>query len=231
MQAAEESCEEVALGGGVSVSWVATAVVVGAGTGRGAEGGERPAVARGVEAVVLDASVKHGPGLAAGTRDRRRASVGLESLGVMEPRPVIADLGQDAGAGQRTEPGEAGDDRGVRVLLEGLGGGMLEIVRGSAAGVELPEQGQRLTAHGLLDSGKLPHLRLAESLTQPGRLADDAASATSPTQQRLQLASVELRGRSRVRSGRQDRARLGPVDPSPRLGERGEEARVVLAQV
>src|SRR3954453_19890412 len=136
MQAAEEAREEVALGGGVSVSCVATAVVVGAGSGRGAEGGERPVAARGVEAVVLDASVQHGRGFAAGPRDRRRAGVGLESLGVMEAGPVIADLGQDAGAGQRTEAGEAGDDRGVWMLLEGLGGGMLELVRGSAAGVE-----------------------------------------------------------------------------------------------
>ena len=53
VQAAEEAVEQVALRGGVVVTDVSAAVVVGAGAGRGGQCGERPAVARVGESVVL----------------------------------------------------------------------------------------------------------------------------------------------------------------------------------
>jgi hypothetical protein len=72
---------------------------------------------------------------------------------VVEPGPVVADLGEHAGAGQRAEDWEAGDDVGVGVLVEGVDDGVLEIVCGGTGGVELTEQGERLPTHGLLDEG------------------------------------------------------------------------------
>jgi hypothetical protein len=53
----------------------------------------------------------------------------------------------------RVEPWEAGGDPGVRVLVKSLDGGLLEIVRAGAGGVELAEQGQGLAAHGLPGEG------------------------------------------------------------------------------
>src|SRR4051794_41929675 len=99
MQAAEEAREQVALGGGVSVSCVATAVVGGAGTGRGAEGGERPVVARGVEGVVFEPSAGDGPGPAAGPCDRGRPRGGLEAPRGSGPGPAKGGVGPARGPG------------------------------------------------------------------------------------------------------------------------------------
>jgi hypothetical protein len=69
------------------------------------------------------------------------AGVGLEASGVGEAVAVVADLGQDAGAGHFGEPGHAGDDRGVRVLSEAFGRCLCEVFGVGARGVQLPQQG------------------------------------------------------------------------------------------
>jgi hypothetical protein len=61
VQAADESVEQVALGGGgVSVAGGSAWVVVGSGAGRGGQGGERPDLADSGQALVLDPAVHHG---------------------------------------------------------------------------------------------------------------------------------------------------------------------------
>src|SRR5262245_53333123 len=105
----------------------AAAVVVGAGAGGGGEGGERPVVPGGCEPLVLDAAVLDSPGLAAGLGDGRGAGVGIEALSIMEAGPVIPDLAEHPGAGERAEPWEAGDEADVRVLVKRLRGGLLEV--------------------------------------------------------------------------------------------------------
>ena len=99
----------------------------------------------------------------------RGAGVGLESSGVGEAGPVVSDLGEHPGAGERADAWEAGDDPGVRVLVKRLDGGGLEVVGAGAGGVELAQQGEGLAAHGLLDEGELAHLLGAEGLAQPLR--------------------------------------------------------------
>src|SRR5579859_712416 len=155
VEAADEAVEQVSLGGGVPVAGGAAAVVVGSGTGGGGEGGERPVVPGGGEPLVLDAAVLDGPGLAAGFGDGGGAGVGLEAFSIGEAGPVVADLAEHPGAGERAESWEAGDEAGVRVLVKRLHRSLLEVGRGGAGGVELAEQGQGLASHRLLDQGEL----------------------------------------------------------------------------
>jgi hypothetical protein len=62
--------------------------------------------------------VHHVHGLAVGAGDGCGSGEGFERSCVGEAGAVVADLGEDAGAGERAEPGQAGDDPGVRVLGE-----------------------------------------------------------------------------------------------------------------
>jgi hypothetical protein len=59
------------------------------------------------------------------------------SAGVCAPVAVVADLGQDACAGQVGQAGEAGHDRRVGVLVEDFAGSLRELVGGLAGGVQL----------------------------------------------------------------------------------------------
>lgn len=116
-----------------------------------AASGESPDPARGGEAVVLDPAEGDRDAAPGRAGDRCGSGVGLQRAGVGEPSAVVADLGQDAGAGEVGQAGEAGDDRVVGVFAEFVGGSLLEVVGACAGGVEGREQRQGLSAHGLLD--------------------------------------------------------------------------------
>jgi hypothetical protein len=100
MQLAEHLVEQVSQGGGVAVAAVSASAVValsGAGVDAG-RGGPNPA--DGGEAVVFDPAVGDGRDLAGGPGDRRGSGVGLQCAVVGESVTVVADLGEDPGAGQ-----------------------------------------------------------------------------------------------------------------------------------
>lgn len=105
---------------------------------------------------------------------------------------VVAEFGQDAGAGEGAEAGEAGDDFGVLVGGEGRGGGCFEVVGAGAGRVELPQQSEGFGAHGLLDHGWLVHLRLAQQRVKAFDLAGDLPLASGLLQDRSQLGAGEL---------------------------------------
>ena len=92
------------------------------------------------------------------------ASVDFEASGILEPGPVVSGLGEHPGAGECAEPWEAGNDPSVRVLVKRLDGGGLEVVCTGTGGIELAEQGDGLSAHGLLDKRQLAHLPGAEGV-------------------------------------------------------------------
>ena len=81
-------------------------------------------------------SVQHHGFLAAGAGDRRCSGVGLEAARVGETMVVVADLGEHPGTGEAAQPGEAGDELGVRVLLKMGGRRLGEISRGGAGRLE-----------------------------------------------------------------------------------------------
>jgi hypothetical protein len=141
VEAADESVEEVALRGSVSVSCGAAPVVVSAGPGRGSAGGEGPEVSGRGAALVLDAAVVDGAGLAAGPGDGRAAGVGLDGTSVGEPGAVIAKLAQHSCAGDVAYARETGHDDGVGMGSECLGCCFAEIVSALACRAELPEEG------------------------------------------------------------------------------------------
>src|ERR1700752_5281226 len=75
MELAEELVEQMALGLVVPVALGSACVEVAACAGRGAQRGERPDLAGGSQALVLDVSVQNDLFAAAGAGDRRRACV------------------------------------------------------------------------------------------------------------------------------------------------------------
>ncbi|GIF64155.1 hypothetical protein Ais01nite_21900 [Asanoa ishikariensis] len=84
MKAPDHAVEEVALGGGVVVAGLPSAVVVGPGAGGVGEGSEGPDIADGGEPLVLDAASDYGPALAGGAGDRGCPGAGLETSRVSE---------------------------------------------------------------------------------------------------------------------------------------------------
>jgi hypothetical protein len=64
---------------------------------------------------------------------------------------VVAELGEDPGAGIVGQAREAGDDRVVGVLLERVGGGVAEFVDLAAFDAERRQQGECLAAHGAVN--------------------------------------------------------------------------------
>ncbi|KOV94816.1 hypothetical protein ADK65_30530 [Streptomyces sp. NRRL B-1140] len=81
--------------------------------------------------------------------ESRGAKARSSSKGCRLWRPVVADLGEDAGCEQGAKPGEAEQDLAVGVLVEGGFGGCGEIIRGLAGRVQLFEQGPELVAEGV----------------------------------------------------------------------------------
>ena len=134
--------------------------------------------------MVLDPPVHHRQRFAAGAGHGCGAGVGLERAGVGEAGSVVADLGEDAGAGERTESGLAGDDRRVGVGLEVLGDGGGELVGVGAGGVELAQQGERLTAQRVLDQRGLVQVLGAKYRLESVGFGVDAALSAGASQQR-----------------------------------------------
>ena len=130
---ADELVEQVPLGLVVPVSGGAAGIEVAAGARGGAQRSQCPDRAHSGQAPVLDMPVQHNGFLATGAGDRGRAGEGFEPAGIGEAGAVITDLGQHPGTGQVPQPGEAGDDLGVRVLLK-MGDRRLGQLVGSGAG-------------------------------------------------------------------------------------------------
>lgn len=108
----------------------------------------------------------------------------------------------------------------IRALVRDPSPGRLERISG---GIELSEQGDGLTAHGLLDLWELAHLRGAHGVSEPLGFRVDAALAAGFLQQRAQLGAGEL-----------GRLFGGPClsSPSPRQGTRimsGHSSRTARA--
>ena len=152
VELAEELVEQVPLSLVVPVSGRAAGVEVAAGAWGGAQRCQRPDRADGSEAPVLDMPMQHNDFLAAGAGDRSGSSEGFEPAGIGETSAVITDLGQRPGTGQVPQPGKAGDDLGVRVLLK-MGDRRLDQLLGRGAdGGELAQHPQPVarTAAGRL---------------------------------------------------------------------------------
>lgn len=135
----------------MAVAVFSSAAVVSVGVLAVDDGGEGPEPAGRGEPVVLD--------LAVGDRDRSSGGLGdgcgsgvcLDGSGVAEPSAVVAHLSQDLGASAVAEAREAGDDRVVGVLGEGLGGGLTEFVDVAAFDVEGGQERRGLPAECLLE--------------------------------------------------------------------------------
>lgn len=89
-----------------SLALGAATVVVDAGFGRGDQGGERPGEADGGKPVVLHPAIGDDLAPAGCPCDRGRAGEGFEGSRVGEAVAVIADLGEEPGAGLFTRPGK-----------------------------------------------------------------------------------------------------------------------------
>lgn len=78
------------------------------------------------------------------------------------------------------QAGEAGDDRVVGVLLEGLGSGLAELLGVEALGGQGGQQCCGLLSHRLLDQRELSQLWGAQSLLDVNGKGVDAALAAGP---------------------------------------------------
>ncbi|MDQ0604881.1 hypothetical protein QF037_009226 [Streptomyces canus] len=171
---AEHPMEQVPESGRMEVTAGPAAPVVGIRAAGGGQGGEGPEKARVVQAVVLDPSAADVVVLAGGPGDGGRARVRLQPTGVVESRPVVADLGEDAGAELGAQARKAQHHLGVGVFAERLLGRFSEFVDRVAGRVELPQQSEHLLAQGLLDELRVTGLRLRSAsasmpLTRPAR--------------------------------------------------------------
>jgi hypothetical protein len=86
---------------------------------------------------------------------------------VGEPLSVVADLGEQPGAGDGAQAGEAGGDHRVRVLQESGFGGLEELVGGVDGGVELQQQCPGVLTERLLNLTVVPQRIRAEDPVQP----------------------------------------------------------------
>ncbi len=126
-------------------------------------------------------------------------------------------------------PGRAGDDRGVWVAVEAFDRGVGQLVGIGAGGVELAEQGERLSTEGVLDQRQLAQILRAQYRLDSVGFSIDAALSASPSQQRPQLCLGQLRGRARRGGGGQDRAGVKAEQAVSFVGEGCQDPRVVLA--
>lgn len=173
-------------------------------------------------------AVGDGDRAARGAGDRRGPGIGLQCAGIGEAGAVVADLGQDAGAGQLGQAWEAGDDGVVGVLAEGFGAGLGEDVGGAAGGVQGGKERQGVTAHRLLDQG-LPQVFGAQRLAQFAGEGVDAKLAARSAQGGGDPGLRELCRGGRGRDHGQDLAGVGGCEAG-RAGERVQERREVLPQ-
>jgi len=129
-----------------------------------------------------------------GSGDGGGSGVGLEGACGGEAGVVVAEFGQDAGAGEVAEAGEAGDDLGVLVSGEGVEERGFQFVGAGAGGVELSQQGEGFGAHRVLDQGWLAHLGLAQQGVEAFDFAGDFALAAGLFEDGPQLGAGELGG-------------------------------------
>ena len=92
-----------------------------------------------------------------------RAGIGTQAAGVGKPGAIVTGLGQDAGGCYLAEAGEAGQDRRVGMLGEGVFGRLGQLLDGAAGGVKLHQQRAGLFAERGL------HLRQLAQLLGWGR--------------------------------------------------------------
>jgi hypothetical protein len=185
VQLAEEFVEQVSLGLVVPVSGGAAGIIVAAGAGRAAQGGQRPDRTDGGKTPVFDMAVQHHGFLAAGAGDRGGSGEGFQPAGIGKPAAVIADLGQHPGTGQVPESGKTGDDRGVRVLLKMGDRRLGQLVNGQAGGLELAQQCGELNPHGVFDQWQLVQVSVGEDCAQPPDVTIQIAGGPQPLARQL----------------------------------------------
>ena len=161
-----------------------------------------------------------------GAGDRCGPGEGFQPAGIGETGPVIADLGQHPGASQAPQAGEAGDDRGVRVLLKMGDGRLRELVDGRAGGVELAQHRRQLDAHRGLDLGRLMQVGAGENVPQPVDVTVEIAAATGLDQQPAQPRRGQHSGLGGGGRGEQVRMVRASRRASPPLGS---SAKAVMA--
>jgi hypothetical protein len=94
VEAAEESVEQIALCGSMSIAGETPTVVVRSSTGGETYGSEGPQIANRCQTVVLDRAMPDDELLAAGAGDRRGTGIGLLATTISEPGAVVTDLGE-----------------------------------------------------------------------------------------------------------------------------------------
>jgi hypothetical protein len=67
--------------------------------------------------------------------DRRRPGERLQRSGISESSSIVADLGEQTGAGEISESDQQGDDLVIGVFVEGCGGRFAQPVHACALGV------------------------------------------------------------------------------------------------
>ena len=152
---------------------------------------------------------------------------GLEPAGVSEAATIIADLGEHPGTGEHPQPGEAGDDLGVRVLFKMSDRRLGQFVGGAAGGVELAQQGREVDAHRVLHRRWwLVQVGVCEDLPQTCGVAVQIAFATGLDQQTAQPGRRQLCRLGWGGCGGQDGAGVGAGQPAVgQLGKRRQRGR------
>ena len=231
VEAAEETIEQIALSGGVSIAGQPAPVVMSSSTGGEAYRCEGPQVAYGGEAAVLDRAMENDQFLATGACHWRGPGVRLEAARISEPRAVVADLGQQAGPWEFAQTRKAGEDDCVRMLPKEDPCGFGQILLGLRRGLELYQQRERLAPHGLFNQSWLMQPSLSEDGLQPDGRSSDPALTAGTFQRRGELWPSQPGSVRRCRRDGQHRARIGVSQAtwSPIL-EGLQEGRVLLAQ-
>ena len=177
--------------------------------------------------------VCHNDFLATGAGDGGRSGEGFQTAAVGEASPVVADLGQHPGTGQAAQPGEACDDRGVRVLLKMGDRRLGQFVGSGAGGVELAQQRGQLDPHCVFDQSRLMQVGGGEHRAQSLDIAVEVTAAASLDQQTAQPSRGKPGGFCRSGRGGQEGARVAAGQTTAgQLGERHQCGRVeILEQV
>jgi len=147
--------------------------------------------------------------------------------------PIVADLGQHPGTGQIPQPGEADDDRGVRVLFKMVDRRLGEFVGSRAGGLELAQQRAQLDTHRVFHHCRLVQVGVGEDRVQPLGVAVEVTAAAGLDQQPAQPRRGQLGSLGGGGCGGQDSARIGAGQPPGRqLGEGHQGGRIeVFEQV
>ena len=141
--------------------------------------------------MVLHPTVQHEVALAGSPSDRCSSGVVPEVTGGNEPIGIVTDLGQDSGAGEASQAGEASNDLGGRVLLEDELGRLLQILAGDHGGIEpLHDRGGGDT-ESVLDPGRVAQHFGVEDRVQPVDPGVDASPTGLDQQRRFALIPTD----------------------------------------